>query len=128
MIRFNFSKIAFAAAVSPFLLTQIAISPAAAKAPKPSRSTQTTERVVVKCKKTDEQVKNKKACVPLAWAEPAVSKSNGFSPLSLAAVLASASAATIAIASNSKNCGKGNNSGTGSGNGGQNNGNCPASP
>ena len=125
MIRFNISKIAFAAAIFPVLLAQVVISPAAAKAPKPL---QVAEREVVKCKRTDEQIRNKKKCAPLARAEPAVGKSNGFFPIPFAAVLATASAASIAVASNSRNCGNGNNSGTGNGNGGQNNGNCPASP
>ena len=125
MVSLKFSKIAFAAAVAPVLLAQVAGSSAAAK---PARAAQAAERTIVKCKKTDDQVKRNKACAPLARAEPAVARTNGFFPLPLAAVLAQAAAGSLAVASNSKNCGKGNNSGTGNGNGGQNNGNCPASP
>lgn len=124
MISLKFGKIAFAAAVMPALLTQTAVSAASAKS---ARAPQAAERVVVKCKKSEDQVKRGKGCAPVAWAESAVAKTNGFVPLTIGAVVATAAGALV-LASNSKNCGKGNNSGTGSGNGGQNNGNCPASP
>lgn len=125
MISLKLGKIALAAAVMPALLAQTAFSAAAAKS---ARAPQAAERVAEKCKKSDDLVKRRKGCTPLARAEPAVAKKNGFFPLPMAALLAQTTAASLAVASNSKNCGKGNNSGTGTGNGGQNNGNCPASP